>query len=53
MMKQYENDTDPAAQRAFHQEVFVFGVELRLPSRLEVRLQKPLAQRGHYEPHRT
>lgn len=25
------------------------GVELRRPCRLEVRLQKPLAERGHWE----
>lgn len=41
--------TDPAAQRALHQEVFVSGMELRGPRRLEVRLQKTLAERGHWE----
>lgn len=39
---------DPAAQRALHQEVFVSWVELRCPRRLEVWLQKPLPQRGHW-----
>lgn len=39
----------PAAQWALHEEVFVSGVQLRCPCRLEVWLQKPLAECGHWE----
>ena len=48
-MQTNESFSDPAAQRALHQKVFVSGVELRCPCRLEVWLQEPLAQRGHWE----
>lgn len=41
--------TNPAAQRALHQKVFVSGVELRRSRRLEVWLQKSLSQRGDWE----
>lgn len=43
------NGTDPAAEWALHQEVFVSGVELRRPDGLEIGLEKPLAECSHWE----
>lgn len=42
------NDAHPAAEWALHQEVFVSGVELRCPGRLEIGLEKPLAECSHW-----